>query len=226
MLRHKARTEQKTNSVQNSIYPKIHSHLIALRPLFFHLQAFYFNLFFFNLYQTLSLEVRLKFHSSDSEASNVAQLQSQVLKSQPAGKSCDRTSLRFNFTLLLYHPRSPTHHALPPDGCRCRSPCSSHRVASARINTPISPKAKLSLSLKLYLRAVCSPLVLFSSGRAPGQPTPPSPPTPRLLRAAGSDSGALREKKKKKCLPAQLGSAQLGSVQPFSYTRPTLHLCE
>lgn len=32
--------------------------------------------------------------------------------------------------------------------------------------------------------------------------------------------------KKKKSLPAQLGSAQLGSVQPFSYTRPALHLCE
>lgn len=37
------------------------------------------------------------------------------------------------------HPScSHTHHALPPDGCWRPSPCHSHRVASARINTPMS----------------------------------------------------------------------------------------
>lgn len=59
------------------------------------------------------------------------------------------------------------------------------------------------------------------------QPNPPLP-HPQLLdfceRPAPIPGPC--EKKKKKSLPAQLGSAQLGSVQPFSYTRPTLHLCE
>lgn len=126
-------------------------------------------------------------------------------------------------------PLSPTHHALPPDGRWCRPPCSSHRVASARINTPISPKAKLSLLLKLYLplsvpacRLLSACTLLWPSTR----PTQPSLTPNSSTPASGwLWSGAL-QKKKKPASSARPYSARLGSVQPFSCTRPALHLCE
>lgn len=219
MLQHK-----RGQSRRQDIYPKIHFHLIALRPL----SVCRLFILTFLTSQTLRLEVSLKFHSSDSDASNLAQLQSQVLKSQPAEKSCDRTSLCLNFTRMLCEPMSPTHHALPPDGRWCRSPCSSHRVASARINTPISPKAKLSLLLKVYLplsvpacRLLSTCTLLWPST----QPTQPSlTPNSSTPVSGWLWSGALR----KKSLLVQLGSAQLSAPQfsLFSYTRPALHLCE
>lgn len=76
MLEHK-----QGQSRRQDIYPKIHFHLIALRLL---LACRLFILTFLTS-QTLRLEVRLKFHSSDSRASNVAEV-SEPSSYKPASR--------------------------------------------------------------------------------------------------------------------------------------------